>query len=823
MPLPRLAFPALVVLGSAALAAPRVDSPHPPGDLFFGKYCLDFSDPKAARLWTDVFDQLSAGQMPPKKKEQPAARSTAEVLVWLKTGLTKADLDRRNAEGRVVLRRLNRTEYENTIRDLLDTYVEVKDLLPEDASSMGFDNIGDALNVSSVLMERYLEAADAALDAAIVTKPRPETKTWNVMMGPETKNPNDYRLRVGARWLPDETFVYFNSGDVPIVCDRFKAPVPGRYRIRLTCYAYGSDKPLAMSVIAGSFDPKAPKTRTVGYFDVRPEEARVIEWVEQLPLRGTFKVLAHGIGRRDLSKNVEQYEGPGVAVARVEAEGPLLDSWPPAGHRRLFGELDLQKATLADAETVLRNFAPRAFRRPVQDGEIAPFLALVKAKLDAGQAFEAAIRVGLKAILCAPDFLFLVEGRERPRTASLGSKTPALLGPHEVASRLSYFLWSTMPDETLLALAAQGTLTQPAVLRAQVERMLNDPRARAFTENFTGQWLLLRQIDFTTPDKKLYPEHDVTLQDSLVQETHLFFEDLLRNDLSLLNFIHSDFSFLNERLARHYGLWREDGRIFWSDPVLEAAARSGQPKPKGTAAAPEPQPVSARRPLVEGQEFQKVQLPPESHRGGVLTQASVLKVTANGTNTSPVVRGAWVMRNILGQPPKPPPPNVPAVEPDIRGAKSIREQLAKHRSIETCNSCHVSMDPPGIALESFDPIGGWREQYRFVGEARGKQVRLDLDGRRADIKLGLPVDAGDVLPDGRTFAGIDEFKQRLLEDKDQVARCLAEKLLVYGTGGALGFADREALDGIVSRIKTKDYGFRTLVHEVVQSPTFLRK
>jgi uncharacterized protein DUF1592/uncharacterized protein DUF1588/uncharacterized protein DUF1587/uncharacterized protein DUF1585/uncharacterized protein DUF1595/cytochrome c len=786
LPRGRAVVAAVFLAGAAAHAAPRVDSPHPPGQLYFDKYCLtchdetsqkgglnledmpaDFSDPKTMRAWIDVYDKLSTGQMPPKKKERPEPKATGNMLSWLKASLTAADLARRKAEGRVVLRRLNREEYQNTIRDLLDVSVDVKDLLPEDASSMGFDNIGEALAVSSVLMERYLEAADVALDAAIVTGPRPETKKWNVSMYPDSKNPNDYRFKTGVRLLPDETFVYFNSGDSPIVCDRFKAPTPGRYRIRLTCYAYQSEKPVTMGVIAGSFEARAPKTHPVGWFDLLPDKASAIEFTEQLPQKGTFKVLTYGLGRRDLSKDMEKYEGPGAAVSRVEAEGPLIDAWPPASHQRLFGGVDLKSGTLADAEKVLREFAPRAFRRPVTDAELAPFLAVVKAKLDANEPFEQAIRVGLKAVLCAPEFLFLKE-------------RPARLGDFEIASRLSYFLWSSMPDDELMRLATRRTLSQPAVLRAQVEWMLKDAKARAFTENFTGQWLQLRQIDFTTPDKKLYPEHDVVLQDSLVKETHLFFDELLKNNLSLLNFVQSDFSILNSRLAQLYGI-----------------------------------------PGVTGQEFRKVALPPESHRGGVLTQASVLKVTANGTVTSPVVRGAWVMRNIVGRPPKPPPPNVPAVEPDIRGAKTIREQLDKHRSAETCAACHATMDPPGFALENFDVIGGWRENYRSIGE--GKYMPIEVEGRRVGVKLGPKVDASGALADGRKFENIDEFKKLLLEDKDQIARCLAEKLLVYGTGGALGFSDREVVDGIVARTRAKNYGFRTLIHEVVESRTFLSK
>ena len=312
--------------------------------------------------------------------------------------------------------------------------------------------------------------------------------------------------------------------------------------------------------------------------------------------------------------------------------------------------------------TLLRDLLPRAFRRPVNEGEEKPFVELVASSLESGQPLEASLRAGIKAVLASPKFLYFRE-------------EAGPLNDYALASRLSYFLWSTMPDETLLELARRGELHKPDVLRMQVERMLQHPKAKAFTENFTGQWLSLRDIETTTPDKGLYPEFEELLKWSSVQETQLFFDELLKENLSVRNFVDSDFAMLNGRLATHYGI-----------------------------------------PDVYGVEFRKVALKPEYHRGGVLTQASVLKVTANGTSTSPVLRGVWVLDRIMGQPVPPPPPNVPAVEPDIRGATNIREQLAKHRATENCSSCHSRIDPPGFALENFDVIGGWRDRYRVVAE-----------------------------------------------------------------------------------------------------------
>jgi hypothetical protein len=394
-----------------------------------------------------------------------------------------------------------------------------------------------------------------------------------------------------------------------------------------------------------------------------------------------------------------------------------------------------------------------------------PCFALVEQKLSEGRSFEQAVRVGLMAALLSPEFLFL---REKP----------GKLDDFALASRLSYFLWSTMPDEELLTLAGQKKLAQPDTPRLQVERMLNDPKATALTENFTGQWLGLRDIDFTEPDRRLYPEFDAMLRTAMVQETHLFFEEILKNDLSLTNFVDSDFTMLNERLAKHYGI-----------------------------------------PGVEGRPFRKVTLPPESHRGGVMTMASVLKVTANGTTTSPVTRGAWVLDRILGTPPAPPPAGVPAVEPDIRGATTIREQLARHRQIPACASCHARIDPPGFALESFDVIGGWRDNYRSVGN--GKAVLVD--GRTMPYLQGPKVDPADALADGRRFENIDALKKLLLADRDQLARGLTAKLLTYANGRAPEPADRPEVEAILGKTRARNYGLRTVIHEIVRSKLFQDK
>ena len=487
-----------------------------------------------------------------------------------------------------------------------------------------------------------------------------------------------------------------------------------------------------------------------------------------------------------------------MAVEWIDVEGPLHDTWPPESHKRIFGDLPRTPAPVfnnrnrvevssknpeADAEKILRSFARRAFRRTVTDEDLKPFIELTKAKLAEKYTFEQAVRVGLMGIMVSPNFLFLRETDSPPLTK--GGAGGGVLDDFALASRLSYFLWSTMPDEELLRLAEQGKLK--AALRDQVERMLKDPRSNAFTENFVGQWLGLRDIDATMPSHILYPEYDDLLRASMTKETYLFFDEILKNDLSLLNFVHSDFAMLNGRLAKHYGI------PFEANPMGQGS-----------------------RGLWE---FQKVSLPKDSHRGGVLTMASVLKVTANGTYTSPVLRGAWVLDRILGTPPPRPPEGISAVEPDIRGATTIREQLAKHRNVASCASCHVKIDPPGFALESFDVIGGFREHYRTSG--RGKPVVVD--GRRMPYLQGPKVDPADAMPDGKRFENIDEFKQLLLRDKEQIARALTERLATYATGAPVQVTDRGEIEAIVTRVRDREYRFRTLIHEVVQSKLFQSK
>lgn len=752
-----------------------------------------FGDPATVDRWIKVYDKVTSGQMPPHDKPRPPAKDITTASDWLKAKLYDVTLAKQVAQGPTV-RRLNRVEYENTVHDLLGIEAELKSMLPTDGQAHGFDNVADGLSISSVLMEKYLRASSKALDDAIFHGFKPQTTTRKTLIKDLKKL--EGHIKEGTYLVRDDAVVWFNTGYPQMTAHGFDAPEAGRYRVRIECWPYQPDgRSLAMSVYAGNF--YQGDRFFVGYFDVKgsPDKPTIVEIDVTMQKRDTIRVIPYGVhghkvhnsGKHGKVKPSE-YKGMGLAVRSIEAVGPIHE-WPTVSHKRLFGKLPLDNVDegwpggnrpkspiygvrssdpKADVTSALQAFARRAFRRPVDDKQLAPIIALVQQRMANGYEFEKAARVGFQAMLCSPQFLTL-------------NSASAELDDYAIASRLSYFLWSTMPDDELLKLAEAGKLRDAKVLRQQVERMLNDARSAALTDNFVGQWLDLRLIEDTSPDSKLYPEFDHMLQWSMVRETEQFFQTMLRDDLSVTNFIHSDFITINESLAALYGI-------------------------KG----------------VRGYNaMQRVKVPADSHRGGVLTQASVLKVTANGTNTSPVLRGVWILENIFGSPVPPPPEAVPAVEPDIRGATTIREQLAKHREVKSCNACHRLIDPPGFALESFDVIGGWRTNYRSLG--KGDRVEKEIEGRRVQYRVGPQADPADQLLDGSKFADIDELKKLLLQDKRQIALCVAEKLMIYGRGSGLSFADRVDIGRIVDQVADKDFGLRSLIHEIVQSKAFLTR
>ena len=779
---------------------------------------LDFNNSNALALWIKAHDKIAQGQMPPKNRPRPPQAELDQVKQWLHEQLQAHSRQKQEKEGRVVLRRLNCTEYENTLRDLLGVNVSVKALLPEDNIAAGFDNVSSALDISAAHLLCYQQAAEKAIYAAIPHTPLmpwSDKRTGRQMV---EKSAVYFQGMLGkSTWLKDDAVVMHDRlPDHYHLISAALTPQAGRYRVTVSAYAVGTQgKPLTMAMLCRPVRERGAQVisicrdvpeNTPTIFEAEFEMNREVSpWLMawSLPDRYEFFV-------RKVPLPIEKYQGPGLAVEWMKIEGSL-GPWPPESYNRVFKDVPLKARSVAkaeaekktppkipanrpesywqnydplvpasekpreDAERLIREFLPRALRGPVSEELQKHYVKMVHDRLDDKYSFVDAMVFGYKTILTSTDFLFLREPGS-PQLTDKKDFRSTRLDDYALANRLSYFLWSSMPDQELLNAAKTGELTKPENLRTQTERLLKDPKAHRFTENFTGQWLDLRKINDTMPDPQLYGEFDQFLLWSMPQETGRFFEEILNHDHSLLEFVDSDWTMLNERLARHYGI---------GDVV--------------------------------GQQVRKVKLPEGSHRGGVMTHASVLKVTADGTRTSPVLRGKWVLDRIIGKPPSPPPPDIPLFEPDIRGATSIREQLDKHRNTPACAACHNHIDPPGFALENFDAIGGWRDFYRASKQTKKGVVK----GKR--YYHGPDVEMGGITPDGKAFKNIDDYKKILLADKDQLARSLTRNLLIYATGADIQYADREVVEQIVASLRTKDYGFRTLIHEVVQSRVFLNK
>ncbi|MCO8125024.1 DUF1592 domain-containing protein [Stieleria sp. TO1_6] len=733
---------------------------------------LGLSDLESMRRWTRVHDRVAAAEMPPPDSQPIDPTVRRNFVAQLSDTLIRAD----QMQNDVVLRRLNRSEYENTVRDLFGiTHLDIRSLLPSDNSAAGFDNVGDGLAYSPEAAAAYLRAADAAIDAVLGPDQPPQRIVHRTNLRDQKTHDGKPALakQIGKMFRQtDRGLVIFQSGYCPtnlVEFARLRAP-QGTYRVSLQVRAIQSTTPVTLRIYGGDTIVSRREKHLVGYFDVPPDEWTTIEFEDRLvEPGGTFQPKCYGT--KDTRKDADTYPEPGIEIGDITIEGPL-EAWPPPSRSRLYGDIDLATAGLAEIQQIFQRLMPRALRRPLATGEMQPYLSLCETALADGRSFDDALRIGLKGILCSPQFLYLDEPTE--------PQTEEVIDSYALASRLSYFLWSSMPDDELLSLARQGTIAEPAVLHRQVERMLNDPRAAALTDNFVGQWLDLREIDFTSPDENLYPDFDELLRVSMVKETELFFQSVLREDLSLLNFVDSTFTFLNQRLAEHYQI---EG--------------------------------------VQGQAMRRVELPADSVRGGVITQASVLKVTANGTTTSPVLRGVWVLKKLLGQEVPPPPSSVSAVEPDIRGATTLREQLAKHRDSESCATCHRKIDPAGFALENFDVIGGWRDRYRTLGDGpRPKQSRDPHTFAWVRYRIGKPVDATGQTEDGKAFTDITQFKRLLLEDQRQLVHAMTEQLATYALGRRIGFSDRDSIDQIVDQVIAQQCGFRSLVHAITQHELF---
>ncbi len=758
---------------------------EPAAGLAFEELSPPGAEAPESAIWTRVLDAVEFAEMPPAGEAAPEEAVRQEWLDGIRRLLAATPHHRSAA-----LRRMNRREYEYTLHDLLGIEVPLYDLLPEDGSVQGFDRVADGLNISSVLLEQYLEASQVAFDAVIRRiRPLPAATRRAELMEIQ-ENIESVDKSKGGTIDVEQSFVKFTPGWPPARIDAAHPIEDGIYRCRVAVWPHDpGERTLAVAIYVGSlFGPETRKL--IGIYDVTgsPQDPRIIEFTTHMDAGDTIHILPR-IWPEHVTWRDKHEPRPGVGIVWAETHGPLDQAFPSLAQQRLFGQppslqmiedqpiymrhrkgvkLHVVESSLPreDAERIIREFLPRAFRRPVSDQELQPFVDLTLDRLRAGRSFEQAVRTGITAGLCSPQFLLL---NRQPQVDDF-----------ELASRWSYFLWSSMPDEELLQLAADGRLRDRHVRQQQLERMLQDPKISRFVEGFTGQWLDLREIEFTTPSQKLYPEFDPLLQEAMLAETRLFFTHVLQQDLAVTNFIDSDFTFVNERLARHYGLHESAGSaIVWHE------------------------------------QLRQLQLPADCERGGVLTQASVLKVTANGTTTSPVLRGAWVLDKILNRPPPPPPPGVPAVEPDIRGATSIREIVEQHRAAEACASCHVRIDPPGFALEQFDAIGGARSFYRTLGDGQS------IPGVKG-YRRGPDVAPSGRLPDGRSFDDFSEFRRLLIERPEPFYRSLASKLLVYATGRAVTVADRPVVEAIVRQTRSAGGGLKSMIQAVIESELFLQ-
>ncbi|MCX7414310.1 MAG: DUF1592 domain-containing protein [Planctomycetia bacterium] len=825
----------------------------------------EFSDPATLKRFAQIHDRIVRGEMPPAGSERPPHDEVATVTRWLDKELHAADAARIAKTGRARMRRMTRSEFENTLRDLLALdRLDIQGMLPEDGHVAGYTKIAEGLDLSPVHLAAYAAAVEKALDAAIATRstPPPVFKqrihpaglakfSGNLMNGnfvllkdlrPDPALP----LRAGY----DDVEWYISAADADAdMAERARlfrdhaigtspssvgllvpnlagyeaamnvSPIyPGRYRLRLSLWGFqwnkGSVDPTIASqaavLRAHAEGQQQEGGRLLGTFtaaSLAPREHEIACWLDahESVVFDPVSIPWRGLQVRQIGGRTARHIGPGVALDWFEVEGPIHDSWPPESHTRLFGDLPIvewpksETATppardairqtplylpahqwlsprdrappvesvqssdpAADARRLIAEFLPQAFRRPVQPDEIMPYVALVEARLAAGDCFEEAMRRGYMATLTSPEFLF--HAADKPHAA------PADL--FVLASRLSYWLWNSPPDALLLAAARDGSLATPAVLHAQVDRLLDDPRAVRFIDDFTDQWLELRRIDETSPDRQLYPEYSFLLREGMVAESRAFLRDMIADDLPARSLVDPEFTMLTQRLAEHYGI-------------------SG----------------------VDGVDVRRVSLPPGSHRGGLLAQAAIHKLTANGTTTSPVKRGVWVMDRLFDDPPPPPPPGVAGVDPDTRGATTIRGQLAKHRSDTSCAACHAKIDPPGFALECFDPVGGYRDRYRSTG--KGDPAPNPPQGLWfAHYRLGPAVDASSTLPDGRAFTGVDDVKRLIADDPRSLARAFTAHMIRYATGADISYADRRTIEQILDAAAPTQFGLRSLIHAI---------
>lgn len=784
------------------------------GGLDLTRLPFDLNDVSIRDRWIRIHDRIENAEMPPQVEDLAQARRT-ELVSALDTAIHDADLADVAASGRGPIRRLNRDEYQQNLRDILKLpHLDIRDMLPEDREGHRFNKSSATLDMSRVQLTAYLDASDSALRQAMATGPAPPPVTKFRAVGtnlfPERSTFGEREAMFFAKdnkaveskqldALPDDPgleLALFRSAHWPYYGypKGFVARLPGEYKVRFSARAVlqtagyelkPATQPMPMTFRARK--PSGPDVSgdvraTGGTMDIMPAVA-TYETTILLREQETFEYSLLGLPV-PLARNVQggpptyRYppfpEGgqPGIAFQWLEVEGPVSPSnWPLSSHRVLFDDLGTDansKQPVEDARRLLRRFATLATREPVADAALQPFEQLIIARLEQKVPFAEAMLAGYKAFLCSGRFLYLRE--------------PERSDDHfAIASRLSHFLTNTRPDATLFELASKLQLRDAGTLQRETERLISSNGYERFVDSFTDYWLNLRHLRRDEPDIRLYPEYrfDDYLVESMERETRTFFAAMIRDNLPARVLVDADFVYANDRLARHYGL-----------------------------------------PPLSGSAMRRIPLPEDSPLGGLLTQAAILKVTANGTSTSPVVRGAWIMERLIGQPPPPPPASVPAVEPDIRGATTIRELLALHTKSASCAACHARFDPVGLALENFDILGGWRTRYR--GVEQGDTIRgIDRAGHDFVYTLAGSVDSRGKLLDGRSFQDVRELKAMLVKNDRQLARNLLHQFTVYSTGTPVRFSDRREIESILDGCAADSYRVRDLMVALVQSRIFL--
>jgi hypothetical protein len=786
-----------------------------------------FGEVATRRKWQEVVNVLNSHEMPPETAPQPTAAEVSGVVDWITSQAVQAELVLR--EQSVVMRRLNRAEYRNTIRDLVGIDYDPA-AFPEDPPAGGFDNNGSALTLSPLHIELYLAAAQQILDRALAEGPRPAMVRWR--FDPKTGDMDRTRVRLDERNNPivnggnnrdegDWVVVHHNSWDKTVGARDFAVPTPGVYAIRVRA---AGRRPTREQVVASAeralqhrrdeqdqknpngkrwtqeqfardlehfrtdrmydYGPPriklivqlGPQPTTLAEFDAdgSPESPKTHEFTMRLTTErmGIGCEYAYAIPKvleNFWMQGHDNFARPELLIDWIEIEGPLYDAWPPASHTGILFLSPLAKSNEAKyAREVLAKFMRRAYRRPVEPAEVDAKLALfTAARKDA--PFLEAIKLPLIGVLTSPHFLFLVE--PQGATTNPAAARPAMLNDHQLAARLSYFLWSSPPDEPLAKLAEAGKLKDPQVRQAQVDRMLADPKAEAFVTNFAGQWLSLREVGNNPPAVDLYPQYDRHLETSMVAESEAYVREFLQQDLDVRGMIRSDFVTINERLARFYGI-----------------------------------------PDVRGDEFRRVTVPAGVERGGIVTQASILAVTSNGTRTSPVKRGTWILKTLLGTDPGLPVANAGEIAPKVPGIDkaTVRKRLEIHRELPQCARCHSKIDPLGFALENYNAAGEWRLQEGF-----GYKGRVERDDP--------VIDASSRMPDGREIDGVRGLQEALLAQDGLFLSALASRVMTYALGRELGLADQPMVQAAVVEMRGQQGTLRSLLKFVVGHEAFASK